>query len=517
MIRCAIRSLAIVALVALIAAPLAAQRGAGGAAKSSPERGGGSTAATAVALVGATVIDVENGAHLADHVVVVTGGRITSVVPHTGWRAPRGTRTVNVTGRFIVPGLWDMHVEQALPLWDTLPVDSNAALFHPLFLANGVVGVRDIAGEMSVVRGWRDAIERGERVGPRIVYTGPKIGMRAVAAGAPFPLASAADVEASVAALKRGGATAAYLLELDAALYPALRQSLTKHGLPLEGNVPLSTTLRAQVAMGQRVVDHMDAILVSSSEDEASVRETLQLLETQPWWARAGWKLGLMTKPEYPSALALERFSASRAESLFVQLAARRVYQVPTLRLLGVLNHSGDSAVRLPPAPLELRPPRRPAGDWPGTPYAADHPLSRLQARLLWSVGAMQRAGVPLLAASDTPNLYAAPGRSLHDELALLVKAGLTPLQALQSATLRPAQYLAATDSLGTVAAGKVADLLVLAGDPTRDIANTRRIEMVMVRGQLHDAAALGAWRTQGTAMAARIEAYWRAKEQARP
>lgn len=469
-----------------------------------------------LALVGATVIDVETGAHLTDRVVVVERGRISAVALRAGWRAPRDARVVQVPGRFIVPGLWDMHVEQALPLWDSLPVDSNAALFHPLFLATGVVGVRDVAGEMSVVSGWRDAIARGERVGPRIVFTGPKIGMRAIAPGAPFPLTTPADVEASVAALKRGGATAAYLLELDEDLLPALGTSLAKHGLPLEGNVPLTTSLRAQVAMGQRVVDHMDAILASSSTEESSVRETLQLLETQPWWARWGWKLGLMTKPEYPSALALERFSEARAESLFVQLAAKTVYQVPTLRLLGVLNHSGDSAVRLPPAPLELRPPRRPSGGWPGTPYPADHPLSRVQARLLWSVGAMQRAGVPILAASDTPNLYAAPGLSLHDELSLLVKAGLTPLQALQSATIRPAQYLAATDSLGTVAPGKVADLLVLTADPTLDIANTRRIEMVMARGQLYGGATLGSWRTAATAMAARIEAYWRAKEEAR-
>ena len=473
--------------------------------------------APVTALVGATVIDVVSGAHLVDHVVVVEGGRITAVAPRAGWKAPRGARVVPVAGRFVVPGLWDMHVEQALPLWDSLSVDSNAALFHPLFLANGVVGVRDIAGDMSILRGWRDAIERGDRVGPRIVFTGPKVGMRAVAPGAPFPLRTAADVDATIAALKQGGATAAYLLALDESLYPSLGASLARHGLPLEGNVPLTTSLRSQVAMGQRVVDHMDGILVSSSSDESSVRRTLQLLETPTWWAELGWKIGLMTKPEYPSSLALERFSIARAESLFVQLAARRVYQVPTLRLLGVLNHSGDSAVRLPPAPLELRPPRRPSGDWPGVPYAPDHPLSRVQARLEWSVAAMERAGVPILAASDTPNLYAAPGRSLHDELAMLVRAGLTPLAALQSATVRPAQYLGATDSLGTVTPGKVADLVVLSGDPTVNIANSRRIEMVMSHGRLYDAAALAALRRDATAMAARIEGYWRSKAQARP
>lgn len=465
--------------------------------------------AEVTALVGATVIDMVSGERRRDHVVVVQGGTIRAVLPRATWRSPRAARIVSVAGKFVIPGLWDMHVEQALPLWDRAPLDSNAAFFHPLFLAYGVTGVRDVAGSMSVVRGWRDAIARGEREGPRIVFTGPKVGMSAVAPGAPFPLATAADVEATVVALKRGGASSAYLLALDPTLYPALAASLSRHGLPLEGNVPLSTTLRAQARMGQRVVDHMDGILVSSSTDEESVRRTLQLVDTPTWWSRLAWRLGLLTRPEFPSALALEQFSAARAESLFALLAARRVYQVPTLRLHGVLNRSGDSAVRMPPAPLALRGPRRPFNGWPAVPYPADHPLSRTQARLQWSVGAMHRAGVPVLVGSDTPNLYAAPGLSLHDELALLVRSGLTPLEALQSATWRVAEYLGATDSLGTVAPGRVADLVVLSADPTLDIANSRRIEMVMVRGRLYDAAGLAALRARGTRMAQDIEHYW--------
>ncbi|MCC6772667.1 MAG: amidohydrolase family protein [Gemmatimonadaceae bacterium] len=465
--------------------------------------------AVVTALVGATVIDVVSGERRRDQVVVVQGGTIRAVVPRATWRRPRGARVVSVMGKFVIPGLWDMHVEQALPLWDRAPVDSNAALFHPLFLAYGVTGVRDVAGSMAVVRGWRDAIARGEREGPRIIFTGPKVGMAAVAPGAPFPLATAADVEATVAALKEGGASAAYLLALDPDLFPALEASLARHRMPLEGNVPLSTSLRAQAGMGQRVVDHMDGILVASSTDEDAVRRTLQLVDTPTWWSRLAWRIGLLTRPEYPSALALEAFSEPRADSLFALLAARRVYQVPTLRLLAVLNRSGDSAVRLPPAPLALRPPRRPFNGWPGEPYPSDHALARTQARLQWSVGAMHRAGVPILAGSDTPNLYAAPGLSLHDELALLVRSGLTPLEALQSATWRVAEYLGATDSLGTVAPGRVADLVVLSADPTLDIANSRRIEMVMARGQLYDAARIDALRARATRSASEIETYW--------
>ncbi len=464
-----------------------------------------------MALVGATVIDVATGARHADQVVVVKGGRVREVVSRAAWRRTGGLRVVGVEGRFIIPGLWDMHVEQALPVWDGAPLDSNARLFHPLFLASGVTGVRDVAGDVSVLRRWRTAIERGERLGPRIVYTGPKIGMAPVAPGLPHPLRSREDVEATVQALQAAGATGVYLLSLDDALIPVLAAASRRHGLRLEGSVPEGETLARQLEAGQSVVEHLDDILASCAADE-SVRWKVRAYRERPWWARALWKAGVWERSEYPDALLLPSFSQARAESLFARLAKAGVYQVPTLRLMGVLGRSADSAVRLPPAPLELRPPRNAWRGWAREPEPVGHPLSRIFARQQWVVGAMARAGVPILAGSDTPNLYAAPGLALHDELELLVRAGLSPLQALQSATLRPAEYLAATDSLGTVAPGRVADLVVLQGDPTRDIRNTRRVEMVMTRGRLLDAAALARLRAQGTAMAREIEAYWIAR-----
>lgn len=474
--------------------------------------GRGAVEGGATALVGATVIDVATGVRHADQVVVVQGGRVREVVPRVAWRRTPGTRSVGVEGRFIIPGLWDMHVEEALPVWDRAPLDSNARLFHPLFLANGVTGVRDVSGDLAVLRRWRTAIERGERLGPRIVYTGPKIGMAPVAPGLPRPLRSREDVEATVGALQAAGATGVYLLSLDDALLPVLAAATRRHGLRLEGGVPEGGTLGRQLEVGQSVVDHLDDILASCATDE-TVRWKVRVYRERPWWARALWKVGVWERSEYPDTLLLASFSQARAESLFVHLAKARVYQVPTLRLMGVLNRAADSAVRLPPAPLELRPPPHRWRGWASEPQPPGDPLSRIFARQLWVVAAMARAGVPILAGSDTPNLYAAPGLALHDELELLVRAGLSPLQAIQSATLRPAEYLSATDSLGTVAAGRVADLVVLQGDPTLDIRNTRRIEMVMTRGRLLDAAALARLREEGTAMARGVEAYWAARE----
>lgn len=470
----------------------------------------GGAALPQTALEGVTVIDVSTGERLADRVVVLRGGRIVEVTTRRGWRPARGTRVIPLHGRYVIPGLWDMHVEQALPLWKAAPLDSNAEFFHTLLLAHGVTGVRDVAGPMPVLRQWIRAIERGERLGPRMVYTGPKLGQGAVAPGAPDTLASEADVAAAVRALKAGGAYGAYLSDLDRRLMPALARALQQAGLPLEGPVPPAWSLDAHVRHGLRVMDHLGGILFATVSDEARVRREHAVWLERPWWATLGWKLGVMERPEFAVALALPSQHDDSARAVFARLARDTVYQVPTLRLLGTLHRAADSLVRLPPEPFRLRPPRRPWRDFPAEPYPADHVMARAYARMRWSVGAMQLAGVPLLAGSDTPNLWAMPGASLHDELALLVGAGLTPLQALQSATLRPAEYLRATDSLGTVAAGRVADLLVLDGDPTVDIARTRRIAMVVVRGTVLDPPALAALRARGRAMAERISAWWR-------
>jgi hypothetical protein len=481
-----------------------------------PQGRGQAQPARDVALQGVTVIDVSTGARLVDQVVVVRSGRIAAVTPRGAWRAVPGTQVFPLRGRYVIPGLWDMHVEQALPLWKAAPPDSNAEFFHPLLLAHGVTGVRDVAGPIPVVRRWIEAIERGERQGPRMVYTGPKLGQGAVAAGVPDTLRSESDVAAAVRALKQGGAHGAYLSDLDARLMPALATALQQAGLPLEGPVPPAWSLDAQVRHGLRVMDHLGGILFATVANEAKVRREHTVYVERPWWAQLGWKVGVMERPEFAVALALPHQDDDSARAVFARLARDTVYQVPTLRLLGTLHRAADSLVRLPPEPYRLREPRRPWNGFSAEPYAAEHPMARAYARMRWSVGEMQRAGVPLLAGSDTPNLWAMPGASLHDELALLVGAGLTPLQALQSATIRPAEYLRASDSLGTVAPGRVADLLVLEGDPTVDIRNSRRITMVVARGVVLDASALAALRERGRVMAERITAWWRQQPQGR-
>lgn len=463
-------------------------------------------------FVGATVLNVVDGSRTPNAVVVVEKGRIRSVENASRPRISRGARVIDAKGKFIIPGLWDMHVEEALPVWDKAPVDSNANFFFPLLLSYGVTGVRDVAGPMDVLQRWRRDIERGTRLGPRIVYSGPKLGTKPVAAGAPFPLKSAGDIEGSITALAAGGAQGVYVMELDESLFGAVVRSARSAKLHIGGNLPPAIALRAAVDSGMNALDHLDGVLLASTRDYTTAALELQRAEARPLLWRVLWKLGLAKPIDDPREYVLERWSEESANSLFQSLAKHRVYQIATLRLYGTLLGSGDSLVRLPASPLELQPPPRPSNGWAVAPYPATHPSARTYAKMLWSVGAMHRANVPILAASDTPNLYAAPGSSLHDELGLMVRAGLSPLDAIRTATIRPAEFLGATDSLGTVAAGKVADFLVLDADPTIDIANTRRIAMVVTRGRALERRTLDAMRDSATALARDIERYWIAK-----
>jgi imidazolonepropionase-like amidohydrolase len=166
----------------------------------------------------------------------------------------------------------------------------------------------------------------------------------------------------------------------------------------------------------------------------------------------------------------------------------------------------------MPPEPLGLRVPRDAWRGFSSEPVEASHVLARAHGLHRRLIAEMASAGVPIMAGSDTPNLQAAPGMSLHDELELLVASGMTSLQALRAATTTPADYLGTRDSLGTVAPGMLADFVLLDADPIERIGNTRRIHAVVSRGRFHDRQALDGMIAQGRVAAAPVAAYWRAR-----
>lgn len=417
-----------------------------------------------LAITNVTVVDVALGRLVPDQSVVVRGGRIAAVGDAASGTVPAGATVVDGRGLFLCAGFWDMHVHALL--------DADVARsFLPGFVAHGITGVRDMGGKLEVLRGARWAILGGTLVGPRIVAAGMLLdGPTPVDPGISIAVATPEDAGPAVDSLARGGADFVKVYtRLPRAAYFAVLRAARLRGLPVAGHVPAEVTPQEASDSGQASIEHL--------RDEG-----------QPLCVSAG---------DAPCRTLLDR------------LRVNGTWQVPTLTVLRVKAMLADSALTTDPRLATV--PERLRAAWDGVRIRTDSQPSailarraRLQERMLLAA-ALPAAGVRLMAGSDAGAPYVYPGSSLHEELALLVGAGLTPLDALRAATLWPAEFLGAADSMGTVAPGKVADLVLLEGNPLEDVGNTRRVRAVVLRGVLLgrgrlDSLAAGERRPEGRA-----------------
>jgi imidazolonepropionase-like amidohydrolase len=404
-----------------------------------------------VAITHVTVVDVAKGVLVPGQNVVMRGGRIVSVGDTLAVSVPPRAEIVDGRGKFLIPGLWDMHVHAFLEA-------AVARAFLPAFAAHGVTGIRDMGGKLDVLRAARWAVLAGTLVGPRIVAAGAVLdGPPTSAPRIAILVGDTLEVRSAVDSLVRGGADfiKVYTNLRRDVYFAVLREAARRH-LPVAGRLPVGVTGFQAADSGQRSIEHLRYELMPLCV-AATDRACLQLLDS---------------------------------------LRAHGVALVPTLVVLRVGAILNDSSLvrdpRLPTVPGPLSS----AWDTAFNRYADRPPAYWREQRTrffgaLALTGAAWRDGVPLLAGTDAGALFTYPGSSLHEELVQLVRAGLTPAAALRAATLAPAEFLGATDSLGTVAVGKVADLVLLGADPLADVANTRSIEAVVLRGRLFRRAAL--------------------------
>lgn len=396
----------------------------------------------------ASLIDGSDTTVRGNVTIVITGNRITAIQPAAA-PVPAGSRVIDGTGKYVIPGLWDLHVH----LGDA--TSSEPAL--AMLLAAGVTGVRDMGSpRFERLRAWRDEIARGERVGPRIVAPGPLL-----QAGPPFD-SNHVEIRDSVQARHVVDSLADLGVDfikvheiLTRAEYFAIADEAHRRGLPYAGHLPVSN----------------DSVLVGAGEAAVAGQRSLEHLAGIPYYIR----------------------DVSHA-ALYDSLRRSGVYVTPTLQPFWVLAHLGDSALWADSNLQLIAAFRR--TQWADMRRQRSAASMAFMAKLLgWRMAAvhdLQQAGVPLLAGTDVgvlPLLY--PGKSLQDELVRLVDCGLTPAQALQTATLNPARLLGRERDLGTVAVGKLADLVVLDANPLADIANVRRVHWVVADGRLYDARAL--------------------------
>jgi imidazolonepropionase-like amidohydrolase len=436
-----------------------------------------------------TVIDVAAGRVKPEMTVIIAADRIEAVGPSGRVPTPDSALVVDAKGKFLIPGLWDAHIHLA----HEFSANWAREVSLPLLVANGITGVRDMGGDFELIKSLRKEIAAGTIPGPRIIAAGPQL--TGTSKNSVLYLASnnADAARRSVIYLKQAGVDFIKVqspVPRDA--YFAIADEAKRQGLSFVGHVPeLISAVEASDA-GQRSMEHSMGIWQSCSSAEPELRksmtEAMKDYKTAPGYIFARVEFGL------PPRGALDTFSDEKASHLFERFARNGTWQVPTLveeqsfALLisgGLMDQRGMNFI--PPA---MQKPWDLANIL--TPLSAEdrQDLVKIVPMMLDVVGRMHRAGVRILAGSDAPWLVV-PGFSLHDELVLLVKAGLTPADALRAATLDTAQFLGLQDLLGTVETGKLADLVLLDANPLEDIRNTQKINGVFIRGRYFDRQAL--------------------------
>jgi imidazolonepropionase-like amidohydrolase len=432
-----------------------------------------------IAISHVTLIDPDKASVEHDAMVIIEGDHIGTVLIGAMVKLPGDTRLIDGHGKFLIPGLWDMHVHSAFGDW----FPGGRDIILPLFIANGVTGVRDMGGDLPVLLDWRKQIAAGKIPGPRMVFSGPMLDAVLPSGKLRFPSSIAVttpdSARAAVDQLKSQGADfikVQSVISHDA--YLAAAAEAHRQNLPFVGHVPDKVRITETVTAGQKSIEHLMGSFEGCSSEEQKFID-----------GQGNTKLLLSTTDQ------------KKCGALLALLAKTQTWQCPTLAwqrggtFLDQRDLAHDPLGKYVPA------------FWRDVTWKRfyDEMIPDLQkdslelrkeyfARNLKMVADMRRAGVPFLAGTDTaPAIFVLPGFSLHDELANFVEAGFTPMEALQTATSNPAKFFGTESAQGSIAKGKVADLVLLDADPLTDIHNTRKIEAVIANGHLYDRAALDA------------------------
>jgi imidazolonepropionase-like amidohydrolase len=409
-----------------------------------------------LAFTHVSVVDATDSTPRRDRTVVVRDGRIVAEGPSAKVRAPAGARVVDARGKYLIPGLWDMHVH-------TTVVGGRDLL--RLYVANGVTGVRDMAGEWDTLRTWRSDIAAGRLVGPRIVASGPYI----EGGDVPIPHLLARNPAEAVVAVDSLAALGVDFIKLHTQLnretYLAALHRAREKGLAVGGHVPRSVGAEMASDSGLRSIEHMLAIPVPCSAADSAALE-----------------------PRFSVQGALGRCSTRDLAPLYAKFVRNKTWVTPTMVAAYEIawwpnrNLPGDSLAGY--LPDTLRKFVLAIFPMPEVPPGSDSVGMAVFRKRLAQVAAMRRAGVGILTGTDAPLRNSPPGFGLHEELWQLARGGMSNRDLIRAATLEPALYFGIAASAGTIAVGKRADLVLLDANPLVDIRNTRRISGVVAAGR---------------------------------
>lgn len=366
-----------------------------------------------LAIAHVSVVDVERGTIDSDRTVVISGARIVRLGPARSVQFPAETRVIDGSGKYLIPGLWDMHVH----------LDSGALA---QFVSHGVTGVRDMGGEARELVALRRGIQAGTIVGPRLIIAGPVL-----AGGSVEPTRSRVVVRTALEGTRAVDSLVALGVDfikvhdgLSRSAYFAIAHEARAKHIPFSGHVPADVTPGEASDSGQKSIEHLEFIPDACMQRFSS-----------------------------PSADAPIGCGADRMDALLERFKRNGTWLDPTISMFRA--------------------------------YVTRAAYDSIFASFKLLAPALRESGVRLLIGTDMENSRIKAGESFHDEMELLVFAGFSPLQVLRGATSNAANYLGIIDSLGTVAPGKIADLVLIDGDPLANISNVRRISAVLRNGRV--------------------------------
>lgn len=399
-----------------------------------------------IAFTHVTVIDATGAPPRNDMTVVVSEGKIAAIGQSASVAVPSGAAVINGTGKFLLPGFWDMHTHIS-----DYGVDALA-----LLVENGVTGVRDVGSDIWQIDTWRNEIRSGVRLGPEILRAGPIVDGLNPNPEAHWRLTVTTAEEGHCAVETLKTAFNVDLIKVHASLpreaFFAIAEETRKRSIPLACHLPVSVSIQEASDAGCTSIEHVAESFLESlmrSNKLKTVEEATDALVSEP---------GL---------------------EIFRVLAKNKTWVDPTLVGYGVFVKMAEAC------------PATEKSEWCKQPSEVNSEevdaRKAVMRHLEQAVGLMHKNGVRLLAGTDFSDKAEGliPGVSLHQELQLLVQSGLTPMEGIQVGTRNGAESLGLLAQRGTVEQGKIADLVLLNKDPLKDIANTAAIDMVLVRGEV--------------------------------
>ncbi len=426
-----------------------------------------------------TLIDGTGTAPRNNVSVLISDGKIVEIGDPSAVKVPKSAFVIDGSGKFLIPGLWDMHVHTLY--------ESGPTRYFPLLIANGVTSVRDMNGPLSIaeINGLRKQIRAGEVLGPTIFAPGPLIdGPRPPRAMGPNVVSVKTEEEARAAVrdLKKQGAD---FIKIYNRITPALLASIAdeskKQDIPFVGHIPHQVAAKMASEAGIASIEHFSGVLEGASLNEEALLEISRAILSGDNPPLADQMKVVEARKEILTAI-----DEKKLRDLIDRFLRNKTWQTPTLVSNRILAWPPDEPQllkdeRLRYVTLETE------KEWSANGLGRRLLFGTMKDRypkILEIVGLMNRAGVRFLAGTDLGVAYVFAGSSLHDELELFVKAGLTPMEALQTATKNPAEFMGVGNSVGTLEKGKVADIVILDANPLSDIKNIRKLDAVILRGR---------------------------------